>query len=397
MIPEQKEARIEPEELKDELIILQRPEYEAAAQALREIEDNSKLHPLDNFFRYIFSFNAGIGTGSLLYYWATAISATIPVMAISGGCSLLLCIFIANYFLNSYSVEDEGLMNKIKKYTQKVNFLAQDEFKLTQLCHIKIIKLIKIKESYPEIDFINHEVQPLHSLHEDIAALTTADYTEKKLLMTYLDKWLSYYQNDISLIKKVKKINLARQDSIYTKVFHGGIWGPILSFFGASGTFFGVTSTILKLVGITVLAGSGMWLSLTILSGAILLGSLLALKHFFYDKKSKKRENQLADFKQNHLDELTIRVDKIKHLYKDLAREIERYKGCVKEAALAKEKPELANAMNIKIKSIDQSDAHFYRSFSESHLSQYSLFANEEGKISVSPSPELSMSPELSK
>jgi hypothetical protein len=303
-------------DLLNKIITQRRIAHEKAyVENQQQIEAFSQVYKLtitDVIFRYAIGFNAGLGSGSVIYGIATAILLNPVVMAVSGGFSLLACVVIANYFLKSYNEEDEDLTTKLHNFQKTINFHSMEEGILRMECYDLINQMSLLA---PECKKIKKSVTDYKSL---IALHKSGGYQDPLAMDKYINGRLAQFSKENSTVAQVNNLHESKQTSIFTRIFHSRHWGPVLNFFGASGTLFGVTKTILAVAGVTALMGSPMTLMALVAGSAIVFSIGFAYKHWRFNKLSEKRKAAIKDFEIIKMDGLTINTDKLKKLRMEL-------------------------------------------------------------------------------
>jgi hypothetical protein len=283
-----------------------------------------KLTFTDNIFRYAIGFNAGLGSGSVIYGIATALLLNPVVMAVSGGISLIVCGVIATYFLKSYNEEDEDLTTKLNNYEKTIQLHSVEEAALRLDSYDLINQMAGlISEVGTESVKKVKDYMDLLKLHA-----TTGDQ-DPLALDQFINKKLQRYSSEISTVAQVNNVKDSKPTSIYSRIFHSKHWGPVLNFFGATGTLFGVTKTILAIVGVTALAGTPFGLVAVVAAAAVTLSVAFAIKHWRFNKLSEKRNATIKEFETDKIDGMTINTDKLKKLKAELQMNLQTVKRIV--------------------------------------------------------------------
>ena len=150
--------------------------------------------------------------------------------------------------------------------------------------NLQLLQEIKSSQKFPGY---SHLYELMHKKNSQNLILLMDGLIEEKL--EKLDP-------EVSTIAEINSIQKVKSTSIYTKIFHSRHWGPVLSFFGATGTLFGVSKALLELIGITMLMGSATSLLLLIATVAIVISGTFATKHWLFNKKSEERKEWLEKF-----------------------------------------------------------------------------------------------------
>ena len=327
----------------------------------------------ENIFRHAIGLNAGLGSGSTIYGIATGILLTVPVMAVSGLASIIVCSVIMNYFLSAYSDEDKDLTYELTNQENRIRLFANTEAEERLKCYKKLLKLRKLYRQGIKDENFDVDKLKLSPVMQDFFL---SDYPLNTCVLDeVIDNTLENLPKEKSTTEEVKKITLTPKNSIYLRLFHSKYWGPVLSFFGAVGTLFGVTRTILTVAGVVALAGSAPLLPLVIASSAIFCSALFALKHWQFNCKSESRKKGFDTFRSNHIDALQIRAEKLKHTiekFKTISREIEHG---ISASLLKTENPAVAALSKRRI-SIANSSIPSLQVDGAEHLAKFSLLAN---------------------
>jgi hypothetical protein len=304
--------------------ILAQEAYTENKEQIASFRQVYKLTVSDKIFRYAIGFNAGLGSGSVIYGIATTLLLNPLVMAVSGGISLLFCGIIANYFLKSYSEEDEDLTTKLNNFEKIIQLHSMEEAAL-RLESYDLINQLAGLISKVKVQSVKKfkDYKDLLKLHA-----TTGDQ-DPLAIDHFINKKLQQYSSEISTVAQVNNIQDSKPTSIYTRIFHSKHWGPILNFFGATGTVFGVAKTILAVVGVTALLGSPISLMAVIAAAAITFSIAFAFKHWRFNKLSEKRKEVIKDFELKKMDGLSINTDKLKKLKEELQTDLANVKRVV--------------------------------------------------------------------
>ena len=258
--------------------------YQSLLDKIEVFQESYKTTFSEKIFRYLIGINAGFGAGNVVYAIATSFLLILPVMAVSGSMFFLLGAVITLYFVSSYDDVDKNFVIQLNNYEKSIRQLAAIDGKKTYKCNILLNNLQQLAQKASSIEKLSvvDKANFMNLMQSQSDSLTAFE--------KYTNNRVNSYPSRVSTIDEVNHVQEGNHDSIYTRVFHSKIWGPVLNFFGASGTIFGVTKTILALVGVTALLGSPIALIGMVAGAAIFISAAFAIKHFLINKKSEKRK-----------------------------------------------------------------------------------------------------------
>jgi len=314
--------------------------YLQARNSLTIFKEKYKSSKWDQMFKYLIGFNAGMNTGSSFYSVMTALFLTVPIIVVSGVFSLVLCLTIAHYFYNSYKDEDNEMIEEVEKDEKMLKTAANTE----SLLRIKCYKLISQKMALlpqclsADIKVINDKTK-IATLIENFKSETAINQLDE-----FIDNKLKTYPREAAHNKRFN-MPAPKQNSIYTRVFHSKYWGPILNFFGAAGTSFGVAKTILALVGVTALLGSPLAL-LGVLTGVtVVIGAAFAIKHLNFTLKSEEKKKYLKKFQTDQIQQLNNKAKQLRKFKNSMTTDLIYMNSKVTQNTAAPAVPALTTAL----------------------------------------------------
>lgn len=297
--------------------ILNSKKYLVSKFLLTEFKKKYKSSTLDEIFKYAIGFNAGLNTGSTFYSVMTAWFLTLPVIIVSGVFSLALCFLIAHYFFNSYKDEDKDILREFRECERAINSNAYKQSLLRVKCYKLIMQKIALLEQCDPNDVaMIKDKKKLSSLKGNLTNNNCIEEFDK-----FINDKLNVYPHEASFYAN-NKIHNTNPNSIYTRVFHSKYWGPILNFFGAAGTSFGVVKTILSLAGVTTLLGSPLALLGVLTAATVMVGAVFAFKHLNFTLKTAEKKAYLKKITTEQINPLKAKLTQLRKFKLGLATDI---------------------------------------------------------------------------
>jgi hypothetical protein len=323
--------------------ILAGEDYAPMLEKLQTFKIMNQLTVTERICRYFICLNAALSSGTVFYEMATSLLLSVLVITLSGIFSLIVCGFLANYFINISKEEDEKLISELESHKHTIDFLAGRESIIRLRCYNLITQIIKLHKEFQQV--LGDE-KP-----DDAIALLINNWNDTNPLAT-IDEYISSRSEkqplEVSTVAEINNIHFKTFNSIYSRTFQSN-WGPVISFLGGAGTLFFIAKTVLAIAGLVTLAGSSIGLLAVLAGASIIFSSVFALQHRALNLHLDNCKNEINDFKTNDLDEFKIRIDQLKRTRIELLIDFTNVQQLIRKNFLYKLDPVIAAEVESKI------------------------------------------------